>query len=298
MLTVAYDGTNYCGWQIQPNGITVEEVLDRELSRLLCEDVHVLGVSRTDSGVHSRGNLCVFDTESQIPPEKMCYAINQSLPEDIVVTSSCLVPAGFHPRKCDSIKTYEYVIYNAKVPSPLRRRYSHFFYQPLDVEAMRRGAKCLVGEHDFRSFCSAHSDKEATIRTLTQLEIAAEPLDEIPGSEVRIRVSGTGFLYNMVRIIVGTLLRVGTGFWPPEKVAEILEARDRAQAGPKAPACGLTLMGIRLLQDPWEMASGDAGENLPSEDRSLAADDRALLGRRSPADDHAENTCRKEKQLL
>ena len=247
MLTVAYDGTNYCGWQIQPNGITVEEVLNRELSRLLGEDVHVLGVSRTDSGVHSLGNLCVFDTETQIPPEKLCYAVNQSLPEDIVVTSSCLVPDGFHPRKCDSIKTYEYVIYNAKVPNPVRRRYTHFFYQPLDVELMRAGAVCLVGEHDFKSFCSAHSDKEDTVRTLTSLDITRN------GPEICIRVSGTGFLYNMVRIIVGTLIRVGTGFWPPEKVEQILAARDRNQAGPKAPACGLTLIGIELAKDPWDM---------------------------------------------
>ena len=223
---------------------------------------------------------CVFDAETRIPPEKIALAVNQSLPEDIVVQRSEEVPAGFHPRKCDSIKTYEYVIWNSRVPNPVRRRYSHFFYMPLDVEKMRAGAAYLVGEHDFKSFCSAHGDKDYTVRTLTDLTITRE------GPEIRIRVSGTGFLYNMVRIIVGTLLRVGTGFWPPEKVAEILEARDRAQAGPKAPACGLTLMGIRLLQDPWEMASGDAGENLPSEDRALAADDRA------------ENTCRKEKQLL
>ena len=253
MLTVAYDGTNYCGWQIQPNGITVEEVLNRELSRLLGEEIRVLGVSRTDSGVHSIGNLCVFDTDSQIPPEKMCYAVNQSLPDDIVVMSSCLVPDGFHPRKCNSIKTYEYVIYNAKVPSPLRRRYTHFFYQPLDTGLMRKGAACLKGEHDFRSFCSAHSDKEDTVRTITELEITESPLAETAGSEIRIRISGTGFLYNMVRIIAGTLLRVGTGFWPPEKVAEILEARDRGKAGPKAPACALTLVGIRLLEDPWSL---------------------------------------------
>ncbi|MBQ9387975.1 MAG: tRNA pseudouridine(38-40) synthase TruA [Lachnospiraceae bacterium] len=264
MLTVAYDGTNYCGWQIQPTGLTVEEVLNRELSRLLGEDIRVLGVSRTDSGVHALGNLCVFDTETSIPAEKICYAINQSLPPDIVVQSSCEVPSDFHPRKHDSIKTYEYVIYAARIPSPIRDRYCLFFYQPLDVEKMRRAAACLIGEHDFKSFCSSHSDKEYTVRTLTDITIETRRVSDgnaldgeapaIPGSaglapaeEIRIRVSGTGFLYNMVRIIVGTLLRVGTGFWPPEYVSEILESKDRGKAGPCAPARGLTLLEIKLL---------------------------------------------------
>lgn len=267
MLTIAYDGTNYCGWQIQPTGITVEEVLNRELSRLLGEDIRVLGVSRTDSGVHALGNLCVFDTETSIPAEKICYAINQSLPQDIVVQSSCEVPPGFHPRKCDSIKTYEYVIYAARIPNPLWDRYSLFFYQPLDAEKMRLAAQCLVGEHDFKSFCSSHSDKEYTVRTLTDVSIETRQVSDgtcldgsnpaIPGSaglaparEIRIRISGTGFLYNMVRIIVGTLLRVGTGFWKPERVSEILEAKDRETAGPCAPARGLTLLEIKLLNPP------------------------------------------------
>lgn len=261
MLTVAYDGTNYCGWQIQPTGITIEEVLDRELSALLKEDIHVLGVSRTDSGVHALGNLCVFDTETQIPAEKICFALNQSLPDDIVIQSSCEVPPNFHPRKCDSIKTYEYVIYNAKVPNPTKTRYSHFFYQPLNVDNMKKAASYLVGEHDFKSFCSAHSDKEITIRELTDITITTEDINKEnegnnlnPGScgirdgrLIKIRVSGIGFLYNMVRIIVGTLLRVGTGLWKPEYVEEILKSKDRQKAGPKAPAEGLTLIEIKLL---------------------------------------------------
>lgn len=265
MLTVAYDGTNYCGWQIQPTGVTIEEVLNRELSLLLNEDIHVLGVSRTDSGVHALGNLCVFDTETQIPAEKICFALNQSLPEDIVIQSSCDVKDDFHPRKCDSIKTYEYKIYNARVPNPTKTRYSHFFYQPLDVEKIREAAKYLVGEHDFKSFCSAHSDKDYTVRTLTALEIYVNDDGNQPnfrseptpgtlrqGREITIRVSGTGFLYNMVRIIVGTLLRVGTGFWEPEYVKEILEAKDRQKAGPKAPAEGLTLIDINLLNSDYK----------------------------------------------
>ncbi len=259
MLTVAYDGTNYCGWQIQPTGITIEEVLNRELSRLLKEDVRVLGVSRTDSGVHARGNLCVFDTETKIPPEKLCLAINQSLPEDIVVQASCQVPRWFHPRKWDSIKTYEYVIWNAKIPDPLTRRYSYFFFIPLDAEKMKRGAAYLKGEHDFKSFCSAHSDKDYTVRTITDISVRQE------GQKIIIRVSATGFLYNMVRIIVGTLLRVGTGFWTPEHVEEILEAKDRRLAGPKAPAEGLTLQEIRLMDFDKVLAQVETEDSaLPS----------------------------------
>ena len=244
MLTVAYDGTHYCGWQIQPNGVTVEEVLNRELSKLLGETVRVQGASRTDSGVHAMGNLCIFDTETRIPAEKICYAVNQGLPPDIAVRKSEEVPVHFHPRKCDSVKTYEYTIYNEKLPNPVFRLYSYFFYTPLDVEAMRQGAAALVGEHDFKSFCSAGSQVETTVRTILDLDVKRE------GSLIKIRVSGTGFLYNMVRIIAGTLIRVGTGYWTPGTVAEILEKKDRTFAGPKAPAEGLCLMEIKLKHPP------------------------------------------------
>lgn len=171
MLTVAYDGTNYCGWQIQPTGITIEEVLNQALSHLLREEIHVLGVSRTDSGVHALGNLCVFDTETRIPAEKICYAVNQGLPGDIVVQKSEEVPLGYHPRKCNSEKTYEYVIYNNRLPNPVERLYSYFFYMPLDVDKMKQAAVYLVGEHDFKSFCSARTQVENTVRTITALSV-------------------------------------------------------------------------------------------------------------------------------
>ncbi len=260
MLRVAYDGTSYCGWQIQPTGITIEEVLNRELTKLLREDIRVLGVSRTDSGVHSEGNLCVFDTETRIPPEKLCLALNQGLPEDIVVKESVEVPLWFHPRKWNSIKTYEYLIYNEKIPDPLKRRYSYFYFIPLDVAKMREAAAFLVGEHDFKSFCSAHSDKDYTVRTVTELSV------ERDGSLIRIRISATGFLYNMVRIIVGTLLRVGTGYWRPEHVKEILKACDRRLAGPKAPAEGLTLKEIRL-EELDRVLRGEIGDPLAGKPR-------------------------------
>ena len=183
--------------------------------------------------------------------------MNQSLPEDIVVQSSCEVPGWFHPRKWDSIETYEYVIWNAKIPDPLTRRYSYFFFIPLDAEKMRQGAAYLKGEHDFKSFCSAHSDKDYTVRTVTEIDVRQE------GQKITLRISATGFLYNMVRIIVGTLLRVGTGFWTPEHVKEILEAKDRRLAGPKAPAEGLTLQQIRLLD--FDKVLAEAGTEKSTE---------------------------------
>ena len=166
-LTVAYDGTDYCGWQIQPNGITVEEVLNKKISKLTGEDIRIIGASRTDSGVHALGNVAVFDTESSIPPERMAYALNQKLPDDIVIRQSCQVPDDWHPRYQDHVvKTYEYHIYNAKVRNPLKNRYSTFVSFDLDVEKMRQGAKYILGEHDFASFCSANSQAQTTVRTI------------------------------------------------------------------------------------------------------------------------------------
>lgn len=240
-LIVAYDGTNYCGWQIQDNGITIEEVLNRELSRLLQEDIKIIGASRTDSGVHALGNVAVFDTETRIPAEKISFALNQRLPDDIRITNSCQVPDNFHPRFCDTIKTYEYKIWNDRFPNPLVRLYSKFVYFKIDIERMERAAAYLVGEHDFKSFCSPRTQVESTVRTVTEISFSKE------GNMITMRIRGTGFLYNMVRIIMGTLLKCGMGMYEPEHVKEILEARDRAKAGPKAEACGLTLVGIEYL---------------------------------------------------
>lgn len=240
-LVVAYDGTNYCGWQIQDNGITVEEVLNQTISQLVGETIAVIGASRTDSGVHAMGNVAVFDTESRIPAEKMSFALNQRLPEDIRIQESCEVPLDWHPRYCDTRKTYEYRILNRRFAVPTERLYSHFFYYPLNVENMQKAADYLVGEHDFKSFCSSRTQVENTVRTIYFLRVMKE------GDMIRIQINGNGFLYNMVRIIVGTLLKVGTGMYPPEHVKEILDAKDRRMAGPKAEARGLTLMEIEYL---------------------------------------------------
>lgn len=238
MLVVAYEGTHYHGWQLQPNGITIEGVLNEALGRLLGEEIVVIGASRTDAGVHSYGNVAVFDTNTRIPAEKLAYALNQRLPEDIVVQSSCEVAPDFHPRHCESRKTYEYRILNRKMPLPMRRRDTYFYYYDLDVERMQRAAELLTGEHDFKSFCATAAVVETTERTIYELRVSRE--DDV----IAIRVTGSGFLYNMVRIIAGTLIEVGAGKRSPESIREILEARDRAAAGPTAPAHGLTMIGI------------------------------------------------------
>ncbi len=241
-LFVAYDGTDYCGWQVQPNGITVEEVLNRELGRLTGEDIHIIGASRTDSGVHALMNVAVFDTDSSIPPERMAYALNQRMPEDIVITKSDEVGADWHPRYQDNVrKTYEYHIYNAPILNPLKRKYSAFVSFPMDVEKMRRGAAYLVGEHDFVSFCNVRTNVSDTVRTVEDVTVTED------GADIVIRITGNGFLYNMVRIIAGTLIRVGRGFYEPEKVREILEEKKRTAAGVTAPACGLVLVEIEYM---------------------------------------------------
>lgn len=237
-LTIAYDGTNYCGWQIQPNGITVEEVINKALQKLTGEPILVIGASRTDSGVHAMGNVAVFDTETSIPPERIAMALNQRLPEDIVIVKSEEVALDFHPRYCDCSKTYEYHIINTRIPIPTKRLTNYFVSYNLNLDHMRQAASYLVGEHDFVSFCNVRTDVENTVRTITALDIIEN------GKEITIRITGNGFLYNMVRIIVGTLIRVGRGFYTPEKVKEILEAKDRKAAGVTAPAHGLMLMEI------------------------------------------------------
>lgn len=274
MLTVAFDGTNYSGWQIQPNKETIEGVLNRELSRLLNEEIKVVGASRTDSGVHAEGAVCVFDTESKIPGDKFSYAINQKLPEDIRIRNSKEVDITFHPRRVNSRKTYRYRIRHDEFPNPLDARYTYHVYTKLDIEAMRRACEFIKGKHDFKSFCSVHTDVDTTVRIVYDVHIDVTPDKKLlqmsglmksagesgamrSGGEsaagrirpeiIDIYVTGNGFLYNMVRIIAGTLIEVGHGKIKPEEIPAIIEACDREKAGPTAPAKGLTLIGYRMM---------------------------------------------------
>lgn len=241
MLIAAYDGTNYCGWQVQPNGRTIEGELNKALSKLLSEEIQVIGASRTDSGVHALGNVAVFDSSTRIPPEKIAYALNQRLPEDIRIQKSLETAPDFHPRHCESQKTYEYRILNRKIPIPTERFYSYFYYRDLNIEAMKDAAVYMTGRHDFKSFCSAGSQVKDTHRTIYSLSVDKQ--EDI----ITIRVTGNGFLYNMVRIIAGTLLNAGMELYKPEYMKDILEAKDRNMAGPKAPAHGLRLIKIDYI---------------------------------------------------
>ena len=273
LLTVAYDGTGFSGFQAQKSAVpTIERELNRAITELTGAETEVSGASRTDAGVHALCNLAVFDTDSRIPAQKFSNALNVRLPEQICVIDSREVPADFHPRFCDTVKTYDYVIYNAPFPSPRRRRFSFYSYTPFDVEKMRQAAQYLVGEHDFKSFCSVHTQAQTTVRTVTGIEVIEKPCAEeqaallagqgaetvsaqeqparrgVSPREIVIRVSGTGFLYNMVRIIAGTLMEAGRGAIEPEQVKSILEACDRSKAGPTAPPEGLTLVRYRILK--------------------------------------------------
>ena len=302
LLSVAYDGTDYAGFQAQKSGVpTIEGELNRALTELTGVPVEVIGASRTDSGVHARCNLAVFDTESRIPPEKFAHAINVRLPDQICVQTSMEVPADFHPRRCSTVKTYEYRIWNAQMPDPMRRLYTYFSRYRFDIDKMREAAAYLVGEHDFKSFCSTYTSAKTTVRevlaveveeilpgyetalpgsetaltgseiTLTGSDIALTDSENVsdshsdagPGSdsvssaarmprEIVIRVTGRGFLYNMVRIIAGTLMEVGRGAKTPDQIPGILNACDRRAAGPTAPACGLTLVRYEILEPGME----------------------------------------------
>ncbi len=277
LLRVAYDGTNYHGWQVQPNAKTIEGELNRILTQLTGEEIQVTGASRTDAGVHALGNVAVFDTASRIPAEKFSYALNQRLPEDIVIQSSVQVADDFHPRHCDCRKTYEYDILNRTFPLPAYRNTAYFLYGDLDLDAMRKACQAFLGEHDFASFCAAGAQVQTTVRTIYSLEVLEQPLgsngrteaqrsqrtqsetielqpdkarlqgpqiQQAPERLLTIRVRGNGFLYNMVRIIAGTLVEVGRGHIRPEEIEGIIAACDRAKAGPTAPARGLRLVEI------------------------------------------------------
>ena len=243
-IVVAYDGTNYCGWQVQPNGLSVQEVLEKHLSDLLCEEIRITGASRTDAGVHALGNVAVFDVETRIPSEKIAVALNHKLTENIRILESEEVAPDFHPRYAKSEKTYEYTVIHTDIEIPTLARYGYHVYRPLNVEAMQEAAADLEGTHDFSAFCSAGAQVQTKVRTVYEVQVRQEPLTGVKGEKIVIRVRGNGFLYNMVRIIAGTLLEVGMGRRSRETVQRALATGERTLAGPTAPAKGLMLVGI------------------------------------------------------
>ena len=235
LLTLCYDGTKYHGWQVQKNALAVQEVFQEPLYRILGGEHDIKGCSRTDTGVHAREYCVSVATDCPIPTQRLVAALNNSLPRDIAVLSCREVPLEFHARYSCIGKEYIYQIWNGAVRNPFYEGYALQYPYPLDLEKLNRAARCYLGEHDFSSFCSVGSKVEDTVRNVTVSELTRE------GDMVFFRTRADGFLYNMVRIMVGTLLRVAQGKFTPEEIPGILAACDRAKAGPTAPACGLYL---------------------------------------------------------
>jgi tRNA pseudouridine38-40 synthase len=237
-LIVQYDGTGYAGFQSQPDRPTVQSELQQALTKLLAEETKVLGASRTDAGVHAKGQVVTFTTQNVIPVERVVTALNGLLPGDIACVAAEEVPLDFHPQFAARRKRYSYRVLNRELPSPFIGRYAWHLNQPLDERAMGDAGRVLVGEHDFAAFCAAGGSAKTSVREIFSLEVRRE------GELIDVGVEGNGFLYMMVRIIVGTLVEVGLGKLSPRRVAEILQSRDRGRAGATAPPQGLTLVGI------------------------------------------------------
>lgn len=264
-LIIGYDGTAYYGFQSQPSGNTVQDKLEASIRMLTGNQTHVTGAGRTDAGVHARKMAVNFYTDSRIPVERWAVALNTRLPKDIIVHSAHEVPDDFHARRHAIRKTYRYTINCRKFPDIFRRHYEFHHPTPLNIEAMQASLRYLIGEHDFTSFTSPLSTKPHHVRTLFKTELVAESngdeiaayhestdLQRFPGKSrgvYHLYVTGNGFLYQMVRIIVGTILQVGEGKRRPEEIGAILEARDRAKAGPTAVPHGLTLWGIEYANN-------------------------------------------------
>ncbi|MEI3336682.1 MAG: tRNA pseudouridine(38-40) synthase TruA [Clostridium sp.] len=234
-LTIEYDGTNYCGWQKQNNEKTIQEEIEKAIYKAVGEVVEVIGSSRTDAGVHARGMVANFKTNATIPFDRFKYAINDKLPDDIAIIESEEVSEDFHARYDSKGKTYCYSIINRQQKPAIGRNYVYHFKWDLDIEKMREACKHFIGKHDFKAFRSLGSSVKTTERTIKELYIESE------GEKINIFITADGFLYNMVRIIVGTLLKVGRGKIPVEDIEKIILLGDRKKAGPCVPAQGLIL---------------------------------------------------------
>ncbi|MHC4517699.1 MAG: tRNA pseudouridine(38-40) synthase TruA [Planctomycetota bacterium] len=242
-LTIAYDGTDYHGWQIQPGVATVQGTIQEAVRRLLGPDVRLFGASRTDAGVHALGQVGLIQIDSPVPTENLARAISDRLPADIVIVSAEDVRLGFDLIGEVTNKLYRYTICCGPLRPVLHGRYCWHIPSNLDVAAMDAAAQTLVGKHDFKSFASAADNRTDSVRTIFRCEVT----EEVAGDArwVHTEVESDGFLYNMVRNIVGSLVEMGSGRWAPEKMGAVLEAKDRTAAGPIAPPNGLCLMWIK-----------------------------------------------------
>ncbi len=236
-LTVEYDGTDYHGWQIQPDAPTIQGMLEDAIRRMLGESVRVAAAGRTDAGVHAEGQVVSFTLQRAVPADTLSRGLNALTPRDISIRDAVVVPDDFDPRRAARSRVYLYRVWNARWPSPFWRRYAWHVAHPLDTERMGVAAACLAGEHDFTSFQAAGCDADSPVRGVLRSEIASA------GPLLTYTIEATAFLRHMVRNIVGTLVEVGSGSRSPD-VAALLAARDRTAAGPTAPACGLCLTQV------------------------------------------------------
>lgn len=240
-LLIAYDGTEYHGWQHQPGLRTVQETIQQAIRRVVRHRISLTGSGRTDSGVHAAGQIANFETTCEIPCDNMRKAIGSRVPKDISIVRADEVPLGFRSTFDAVSKLYRYTIHNAqgRPVENRQQRYCYHFWQPLDDDRMREAAALLIGTHDFAAFASKGSERETTVRTVLRIEISRRY------DQVCIDVEGKGFLYNQVRNMVGTLIEIGRGHWAPAYAGEILASCDRSNAGPTAPARGLCLQWVR-----------------------------------------------------
>lgn len=235
LLTLSFDGSKYHGWQVQKNANTVQHTLQDCIENILQSNVSVTGCSRTDAGVHANMYCCNIRTDSEIPCENLKSALNANLPYDIAVKGCCEVDESFHARYDCKSKQYIYKIYNAEVKNPFLNGYALHYKYPLDADMLDRQARDFIGTHDYVGFCSAHSSVKSTVRTVKNASV------ERQGDLVVFKVEADGFLYNMVRIMVGTLLGIAQGKIPQGTIKEIIQSKNRDRAGITAPACGLYL---------------------------------------------------------
>jgi tRNA pseudouridine38-40 synthase len=242
-LTIAYDGTEYHGWQIQPGLRTIQGVITEAIQDLIGSEIRLFGASRTDAGVSALGQVGLIQIDSPIPTKNLARAITGKLPADIAVTEAVEVPLGFDLMGSVKNKLYRYTIFTGQVRPVLKIRHCWHLHTKLDITAMSEAAKLLVGKKDFKSFASAADKRESSVRTIFRCDVGNGKEEE--KDWIYIDVEGDGFLYNMVRNIVGTLVDIGTGRWKPEKINEILDAKDRTAAGQLAPPQGLCLMWIK-----------------------------------------------------
>jgi tRNA pseudouridine38-40 synthase len=238
-LTVEYDGTDYCGWQIQATGKTVQGVLEKAVSTLVGRPTRLVGSGRTDAGVHALGQVVNFLSDKELEPHRIQRALNALTPDDISVKAVELVPDSFHARRHGRSRIYQYRIWNRSSPSPFHLRYAWHVHDSLDIGAMCQAITCLEGEHDFSSFRGAGCDAAHPIRTVYASSINRT------GDLIVFTIEATAFLRHMVRNLVGTLVEVGRQQRPPQSFAALLDVRDRTQAGMKAPAQGLFLMEVK-----------------------------------------------------